>query len=110
MSKISAVMIGLSVIAIGLGVPAVCLYAGLFYGFNYVAVALVAIAAVVIAGVIAVVGIVLGPLGRILDDSGRYERQRLRTLRDHQTATLEELDDIVGVLGEIRDLLKSVEE
>jgi hypothetical protein len=57
-----------------------------------------------------IVGVVQGPLGREFDDSGRVERQRLRVLREQQRATLEELDGIVGVLGEIRDLLKAVEE
>jgi len=41
MAKTSAIMLGLSVIAIGLGVPAACLYASIYYGFNSVAVAVI---------------------------------------------------------------------
>ena len=110
MSKISSALIALSAIAIGLGVPGICLYANLFYGFNFIAAAIVALMAVLIGGGIVIVGVIQGPLGRGSDDSGRVERQRLRVLREQQKATLEELDGIVGVLGEIRDLLKAVEE
>ena len=110
MSKTSSALIVLSAIAIGLGVPGICLYASLFYGFNFLAAAAVAFMAVLVGGGIAIVGVVQGPLGRVFDDSGRVERQRLRMLREQQRATLDELDGIVGVLGEIRDLLKAVEE
>jgi len=110
MSKTSSIMIGVSAIAIGLGVPGICLYASLFYGFNYVAAAIVAFMAVLVGGGIVIIGVVEGPLGRVFDDSGRIERHKLRVLRENQQATLEELDDIVDVLGEIRDVLKSVEE
>jgi hypothetical protein len=110
MSKTSSALIALSAIAIGLGVPGICLYANLFYGFNFIAAAIVALLAVLIGGGIIIVGVIQGPLGRGSDDSGRVERQRLRALREQQRATLEELDGIVGVLGEIRDLLKAVEE
>lgn len=110
MSRTSSIMIGVSAIAIGLGVPGICLYASLFYGFNYVAAAIVAFMAVLVGGGIVIIGVVEGPLGRVFDDSGRIERHKLRVLRENQQATLEELDDIVDVLGEIRDVLKSVEE
>jgi len=110
MSRTSSIMIGVSAIAIGLGVPGICLYASLFYGFNYVAAAIVAFMAVLVGGGIVIVGVVQGPLGRVFDDSGRIERHKLRVLRENQQATLEELDEIVDVLGEIRDVLKSVEE
>jgi hypothetical protein len=94
MSKTSSIMIGISAIAIGLGVPGVCLYASLFYGFNYVAAAIVAFVAVLVGGGIVITGVTTGPLGKTFDDSGRIERHKLR----------------VDVLGEIRDVLKSVEE
>ena len=110
MSKTSSALIVLSAIAIGLGVPGICLYANLFYGFNFLAAAVIALLAVLIGGGIVIVGVIQGPLGRVSDDSRRVERQRLRVLREQQSATLEELDGIVGVLGEIRDLLKAVEE
>jgi len=110
MSKTTSALIALTAIAIGLGVPAICLYANLFYGFNYVAAAIIALLAVLIGGGVIIVGVILGPLGKGSDDSGRVERQRLRMLREQHGANLEELDGIVGVLGEIRDLLKAVEE
>jgi hypothetical protein len=110
MSRTSSIMITLSAIAIGLGVPGICLYASLFYGFNYVAAAIVAFMAILVGGGIVIVGVVQGPLGRVFDDSGRIERHKLSVLRENQRATLEELDEIVDVLGEIRDVLKSVEE
>lgn len=110
MGKTSAILIGLSVIAIGLGVPGACVYATIFYGFNNVIAAIVAIAGIIVAGGIATVGIVLGPLGQVFDEPSSAERERLRSMRAHQRATLEELDDIISVLGEIRDALKAVEE
>ena len=110
MSKTASALIALSAIAIGLGVPSICLYASLFYGFNFLAAAAVALMAVLIGGGIVIVGVIQGPLGRVSEDSGRFERQKLIVLREQQKATLVELDGIVGVLGEIRDLLKAVEE
>ncbi len=110
MSRTSSFMITLSAIAIGLGVPGICLYASIFYGFNYVAAAIVAFMAVLVGGGIVILGVVEGPLGKVFDDSGKIERHKLRVLRENQRATLEELDEIVDVLGEIRDVLKSVEE
>ena len=72
MGKTSAVMIGLSTIAIGLGVPAACLYATVFYGFNSFTAAVVAIAGILIGGaVISVSVIVLSyPCGKIIDKIG----------------------------------------
>jgi hypothetical protein len=110
MGKTSAVMVGLSTIAIGLGVPAACLYATVFYGFNSVTAAIVAIAGIIIGGGIGAIGIILGPLGQTFDDTSRADRERMRAMRAHQRATLEELDDVIAVLGEIRDVLKAVEE
>lgn len=110
MSKTASVTIGIAAIAIGLGVPAVCLYASLFYGFNYVAAGIVAIVAVLTGGGVAAVGVILGPLGHTSDRSSREEREKLRALRDLQRTTLEELDEVNGVLVEIRDVLRAVEE
>ena len=110
MGKTSAVVIGLSTIAIGLGVPAACLYATIFYGFNSVTAAIVAIAGILIGGGVGIVGILLGPLGQTFDDTSRADRERLRAMRAHQRTTLEEMDEIVSVLSEIRDVLKAVEE
>jgi ribosomal protein L30/L7E len=38
------------------------------------------------------------------------EREKLNLLRAHQRATLEELDDVIDMLKEIRDLLKAAHE
>ncbi len=110
MGKTQAVMVGLATIAIGLGVPAVCLYATVFYGFNSFTAAVVAIAGILIGGGVGIVGIAMGPLGQTFDDTSKVDRERLRAMRAHQRTTLEEMDDIVAVLGEIRDVLKAVEE
>ncbi|MCD6263039.1 hypothetical protein J7L60_01330 [Candidatus Bathyarchaeota archaeon] len=104
----TAAWLTLSVIAIGLGVPALCFYCTVYHAFNYVAAAIIAIVALLAAGGIGVVGIVLGPLGQ--ESTGDSERRRLEMMRAHQRATLEELDEIIGVLEEIRDVLKEVEE
>ena len=94
----------------GMVVPVACIYAVINYGFNNFTAAVIAIAAIILAGGIAIVGIVLGPLGHSDDGMSRAERDSLRAMRAHQKATLEELDDIIEVLGDIRDILKSVEE
>jgi len=110
MGKTQAVMVGLATVAIGLGVPAACLYATIFYGFHSVTAAIVAIAGILIGSGVGIIGIVLGPLGQTFDDTSKADRERLRTMRAHQRTTLEEMDDIVAILGEIRDVLKAVEE
>lgn len=104
----TAAWLSLSVVAIGLGVPALCFYYTVYHAFNYVAAAIIAIVALLAAGSIGIVGIVLGPLGQ--EAAGDSERRRLEMMRAHQRATLEEFDEIIAVLEEIRDVLKEVEE
>ena len=106
----TAALIAFSTIVIGLGVPALCLYSSVYYGFSYVAAGITAIGALIIAGSIGIVGIVLGPLGQLSEGPSASERQKLSMMRAHQRATLEELDDLVSILEEIRDLLRAVEE
>ncbi len=110
MNSTSSIMVGLSAIAIGLGVPAVALYFVVNYGFNGLFAAIVAFMGVVMGGSIVIVGITVGGMGNSFDSSNRLDRERLRNLRAQQSATLEELEEIAGVLVEIRDVLKSVEE
>ena len=110
MNSTSSIMVGLSAIAIGLGVPAVALYFVVNYGFNALLAAIVAFMGVVMGGSIVIVGITVGGMGNSFDSSNRLDRERLRNLRAQQSATLEELEEIAGVLVEIRDVLKSVEE
>ncbi len=110
MNSTSSIMVGLSAIAIGLGVPAVALYFVVNYGFNALLAAIVAFMGVVMGGSIVIVGITVGGMGNSFDSSNRLDRERLRNLRAQQSATLEELEEIAGVLVEIRDVLKTVGE
>jgi len=110
MNSTSSIMVGLSAIAIGLGVPAVALYFVVNYGFNALLAAIVAFMGVVMGGSIVIVGITVGGMGNSFDSSNRLDRERLRNLRAQQGATLGELEEIAGVLVEIRDVLKTVEE
>ena len=108
MSKTTIITIGLVSIAIGLGVPVACLYSVVTFGFNYITAAIIACAAIGIGGGILIVAIVNGAF----EDEGndRVAQERLRILRNQQRATIEEMDSIVKVLEEIKDVLKSVEE
>jgi len=108
MSK-NADLIAITSIAIGLGVPAISLWASYTYGLNTMLAAILSGLAVVASALIALTGVTLGPLGND-DGSGPYDRQRLEILRESNRSTLEEIDDIVKVLEEIRDALKAVEE
>lgn len=102
--------IALSAIAIGLGVPAVSVYYSITIGFNYIVAGIIAAIALFAAASIAIVGIILGPLGQVSEDMSISERQKMNAMRAHQRATLEELDDIIDVLKDIREVLKAVEE
>lgn len=106
----TATLIALSVIAIGLGVPAVCFYYTVYHAFNFIAAAIIAIVAIISAGSIGIIGIVTGPLGQVFEGLSNSEKRKLDMMRAHQRATLEELDDIIAILREIRDVLKAVEE
>jgi len=106
----SATLIALSAIAVGFGVPAVCVYSTIYYGFNFIMAGILAAIALLTAGAITVVGIVLGPLAQSFEGPSISEREKLGAMRAHQRATLEELDDIIDVLKEIRDALKAAEE
>ena len=110
MNSTSSIMVGLSAIAIGLGVPAACLYFVVNYGFNGLLASIVAFMGVLMGGAIIIVGVTAGGMGNGSDSSRRMDRERLRNLRAQQGATLEELEEIAGLLVEIRDVLKSVEE
>ena len=110
MSDTSNIMTSLTAIAIGLGVPAVCLFVVVNYGFNGLLASIVAFMGVVMGGAVIIVGITVGGMGNGSDSSRRIDRERLRNLRAQQGATLEELEEIAGILVEIRDILRSVEE
>jgi len=103
----------LCIILLGFGVPAICVYSSVQYGFNSILAGIVAIFALVVAGILAVVGIVFGVVQQNETGSNAItpeEKEKLNLLRADQRATLEELDDIVAVLKEIRDVLKTAQE
>lgn len=107
----TATLIAFSIVALGLGVPAVCIYFCVYEGFNIVLGGIIAIIALVMAGGIGFFGVVMGPLGELGSEGiSSSERRKLNMLRAHQRATLEELDDIIEVLEEIRDLLTIAQE
>ncbi len=109
MSDISKIITGISTIAIGLGVPFVCLYFVVNYGFDHWIAGAIAFIAVLVGGGIMIVGMTAGPLSEE-EDFGEIDRERLTVLRNQQKGVLEEMDDMVKVLTDIRDALKSVED
>ena len=106
----NSTLIAISAILIGLGGPAIAIYYGVYYGFSHVIAGIIAVTALTIAGSLLFFGIVSGPLGREVNMMMTSERRKLNMMRTHLRATLEELDEIIGVLKEIRDLLKGLEE
>lgn len=110
MGKFSALMFSLMVVAIGLGVPVASIYFTVHYGFNEVLTGLFSIFAIISAFIIGVVGIGEGIFESPLESAVSIEREKLNMLRASQRATLEELDEIVKILREIRDALKEVQE
>jgi len=107
----TAALIALTVIAIGFGVPAVCVYYSVYHGFNYVVAGILAFFAIFVALALGVVGIAVGPLGQVdFGGPSASEREKLNMMRAHQRATLEELDDIIAILKEIRDILRAAEQ
>ena len=99
-------MMMLPTIAMGFGVPAVSMHY------------LDPLAAFVISGIFVLLALGLGVVTVTVGieqlhfeeiNAYRNEREKLQLLRAHFRATLEELDNIIVVLKEIRDILKSVE-
>jgi len=103
-------LITLAATAIGFGVPAVTLYLTVYYGLNLWVAGILSGIAIIMGTVVAIVGVAIGPLGHSYDDLSASDSQRLGQMRAHQKATLEEMDEIIVVLEEIRDTLKVVEE
>jgi hypothetical protein len=106
----SSTLAALSIILIGFGVPAICVYSSVSYGFNYIIAGLISVFALIVAGILAVLGIAVGSEEIHLDSFKPSEKERINLLRAHQRATLEEMDDINSILKEIRDLLKAAQE
>ncbi len=100
----------LCVISIGFGVPAICVYSSIHYGFNFIVAGIISALAVIASGALAFISVVLSPEEAIDEQLKPSEREKLIMMRAHQRATLEELDDIIVILREIRDALKAVQE
>jgi len=106
----NSTLITASAVLIGLGVPALAVYYAVYHGFNHLTAGIMAIVALAVAGSLLFFGIVTGPLGHEVKVVMTSERRRLEMMRAHLRATLEELDEIIDVLREIRDLLRGLEE
>jgi hypothetical protein len=104
----NSALIAASATIIGFGVPALSIYTAIHYGFNYIAATIISVMALIVSGILLFFGIVVGPLGHE-EGVSTSERRRLEMFRAHLRATLEEMDDIIELLGEIRDLLKGLE-
>jgi len=112
MARTAAFSLMFVVTALGFGVPAVFVYCSVYHNFNSIVAGIISIIALVIAGAIGFFGIVTGSFGEITTSEGwtSAEREKLNMIRAHQRATLEELDDIIALLKEIRDVLQSAQE
>jgi hypothetical protein len=81
-----------------------------FHGFNFIVAGIIALLALIVAGILAIIGIAIGSEEVPSETIKPSEREKLNLFRAHQRATLEELDDIIEVLKEIKDVLKSAQE
>jgi len=104
------VLTALYIILLGFGVPTFCIYFSVFYGFNFIVAGIIALLALIVAGVLAILGMAIGSEELPPESLKPSEREKLNLLRAHQRTTLEELDDVIDVLKEIRDILKASQE
>jgi|Deesub1362A_J573_1020465.scaffolds.fasta_scaffold05866_6 uncharacterized protein YlxW (UPF0749 family) len=99
------------VVAIGFGIPALTLYYVVHYAFNSIIAGIIIFISIAAACVLGIVGMAIST--EEIEHSGGLsssEIEKLNMMRAHQRATLEEMDEIINLLKEIRDLLKSVGE
>jgi hypothetical protein len=106
----TSVLTAFCIILIGFGVPTISIYFSVYHGFNFVAAGLIALTALIVAGVLAVIGIAVGSEEIPSESLKPSEREKLSLLRAHQRATLDELDDVISLLKDIRDVLKAARE
>ncbi|MGQ9530579.1 MAG: hypothetical protein ACUVQX_05115 [Candidatus Bathycorpusculaceae bacterium] len=106
----TSLLTALCIILIGFGVPTICIYFSVFHGFNFIVAGIIALLALIVAGILAIIGMAIGSEEMPSETLKPSEREKLNLLRAHQRATLEELDDIIEILREIRDVLKSAQE
>jgi hypothetical protein len=108
--KISTLLV-ISIIALGFGTPVACVYFSVYHNFNWMGATLLSLAAIIMAGTLGFFGIVTGPLGQEeIGGLSESERKKLELMRVHQRATLEELDEMIEILKDIRDILKTAGE
>jgi uncharacterized membrane protein YdjX (TVP38/TMEM64 family) len=99
------------IISIGAGVPIVAIYFMVNYGFDTIAGTLISIIAVAVGGGLAffLIIFVFEERGeRLLSSIDESERERLNILRAQARAMLEEFDEMINVLSDIKDILKEV--
>jgi hypothetical protein len=106
----SATWMALSLLAMGFGVPTICIYSSVYYGFNFIAAAVIAFFALLFAGVLGFFAIEMGPLGHDVPEISAADRKKLDMMRASQRTTLQQLDDVNSLLREVRDLLKAAAE
>ena len=100
----------LTVMLIGAGVPIASIYCTIKYGLNIVAAAVISFFAVLCAGVLGffLFAFVFSDHASdiLREEMSPRDREKLNLLRSHLRATLDELDEIKVLLGDIRDVLK----
>jgi uncharacterized membrane protein YdjX (TVP38/TMEM64 family) len=99
------------IMAIGAGVPIAAIYFMVNYGFDTVAGTLISITAVVVGGGLAfflIIFVFEEKGGKLISGIDESERERLNILRAETRAMLEEFDEMIGILSEIKDILKEV--
>jgi len=104
----TSILTALCIVLIGFGVPALSMYFSVYQNLNSIIAGLIALLALIVAGLLAVIGIAIG--SEATESALPMAEGKLDRLREHQRATLEEIDDVVDVLKEIRDLLKAAQE
>lgn len=98
------------VVAIGFGIPALTLYYVVHYAFNSIIAGIIIFISIAAACVLGIVGMAISTEEIEHGGLSSSEVEKLNMMRAHQRATLEEMDEIINLLKEIRDLLKSVGE
>ncbi|MDH7563477.1 MAG: hypothetical protein QHH24_01135 [Candidatus Bathyarchaeota archaeon] len=106
----TSILAGLSVLLLGFCIPVLSIYATIQYGFSYIATALICLLALIVAGVLAATGLALSSEEIHFEGAKPAEEEKVNLLRAHQRATLEEMDEMVSILKEIRDILKAAHE
>ena len=111
--SVLAIVAMLMIIAIGAGVPIAALYFMVNYGFDTIAGTIISISAVVVGGGLAfflIIFVFEEKGSKLISGIDESERERLNILRAETRAMLEEFDEMINVLSDIKNLLKEVGE